>query len=83
MGYTTKGSITNFWPDNTDSRIYLEAYMNPSIPDIVFMAREKWGESINLEDITISSEYIHTNCLGYDGFDCSDWTNFLVIEYSL
>jgi hypothetical protein len=43
------------------------------------IAKRKWGENIGLEDITIAAEYIHTDCLGYDGFDRSDWDNYLVI----
>lgn len=30
-------------------------------------------------EFEITSEYIHTSCLGYDLYDSSDYTHFIVI----
>lgn len=30
--------------------------------------------------INISTEYIHTSCLGYDEYDPSDYSNYLCIS---
>ena len=81
MGYGTRdGSIRTFTPDDTDTEKYIRSLDGLySLGDILNIAREKWGENIGLDDITITAEYIHTDCLGYDGFDRSDWDNYLVL----
>jgi hypothetical protein len=43
------------------------------------MARDRWGQDINLNDILIESERIHTRCIHYDLHDPSDWTDFIMI----
>lgn len=66
--------IQTFWPDDDDSTFYIESYA--SLGCIMSKAAEKWpGASV--DDIEITAEYIHTDCLGYDLFDSSDYTNFL------
>lgn len=82
MGYGTRnnGQIKTFNPDDTENRFYLEASSNHSISDIIQKAKEKWGENIDLDDIYISSEHIHTDCLTYDQYDPFDYTDFLIID---
>lgn len=81
MGYSTrnKGQIQCFWPDETDTGFYLE--YSTTLSDILNQARVKWGEDIDLTKLKISPQYIHTDCLTYDCYDSSDYTNFLLIEY--
>lgn len=81
MGYTKDGHITNFWPDDTSNTIYIEDTKSMSILDIISKAKEKWGEDIMLDSLTISAESIHTSCLYYDLYDSSDYTDFIVLEY--
>lgn len=81
MGYTKEGHITKFWPDDTDTTMYIEDNKIINILDIVAKAKEKWGEDMDLSSLTISVEHIHTDCLYYDGYDSSDWTDFIVLEY--
>lgn len=87
MGKTTRPgtSITDFWPDDTETEIYLEG--THSLSDLMEKAKAKWSSltlrDIDLSDIEISSEYIHTHCLGHDCFDPNDYTNFIVIQLKL
>lgn len=79
MGYSKEGNIRKFWPDNTDDTIYIESIGDYDLGDIILKAEEKWGNYIELEHIGISAETIQTNCLGYDGYDSSDYTDFIVL----
>lgn len=81
MGHGTRdGGIQTFWPDDDDKTIYVARELGLS--DILELAKEKWGEDVDMDDINIRSEYIHTDCLTYDQYDPSDYTRFIVIEKS-
>jgi hypothetical protein len=43
------------------------------------MAKERWGQDINLNNILIESQRIHTECIYYDLHDPGDWTDFIRI----
>lgn len=77
LGHT----IRTFWPDDTDEEFFIEASARMS--DIMERAREKWGDKVDgdspFENVGIEAEYIHTDCLGYDRYDSSDYTKFLRI----
>lgn len=76
MGYTTRGSITDFWPDDTEDTLYLtDGY---SLQDIIEKAKEKWPDA-SFDNISLSPEHIHTSCLYYDRYDGNDYTTFTVI----
>ena len=80
MGYTkvkhANGIITNFWPDDTEDTMYLAG--SHSFNDIIEYCQEKWPD-ISMDNITISTEDIHTDCIYYDLYDAGDHTTFLVI----
>ncbi len=80
MGISKQGSITNFWPDDTDVLIHIASSGGISLSDLMRRVGDKWGEPVSLDDITITAEKIHTSCLTYDLHDPSDHTDFLVIE---
>jgi hypothetical protein len=77
MGYTKNGSITNFWPDNTDNEIYIASGCD-SLEDLMQIAKDKWPTA-SMADINITSEKIHTSCITYDQYDGGDYTEFLVL----
>lgn len=78
MGHTTQGQIQSYTPDNTATTLYLRSGSGYSLQDLLELAKEKWpGEA--LEDVQVESEYIHTNCLTYDQYDASDYTEYLVL----
>lgn len=74
------GTITNFTPDNNENTLYIESNYSMNLSYIMEKARQHFGESIIFNELSISSEHIHTRCLGYDQYDSSDWDNYLVIE---
>jgi hypothetical protein len=85
MGHTTRsnglgGSITDFWPDDTAYTLYFESSTRPSLAELLEKAQEKWGKAIGLEDLLLEAEHIQTHCLGYDRYDPSDYTEFLVLH---
>lgn len=78
MGYYTQNGIKCFSPDDTETEFYLE--YDASLSDIIEKVKEKFGSNVNLEDVTVTPEYIHTHALGYDMYDPSDYSNFLKIS---
>lgn len=81
MGYSTRPGteIRDFWPDDTDTMMYIESgYSSVKLNDLIEKINEKWPGS-KMSDFEISSEYTHTSCLGYDLYDSSDYTHFIVI----
>lgn len=73
------GSIRTFWPDDTETTFHIEK--DTSYENLRSKIREKFGEDAYLRgNIKITSEYIHTDCLGYDRYDPGDYACFLKIE---
>jgi len=70
------GTSTNFWPDDDENTIYLAG--DYSLELILAEIKDKWP-GYKIEDITISSEWIQTECLTYDLYCPGDYTQFLVI----
>jgi hypothetical protein len=83
MGTTTRPGteITDFWPDDTDTEIYIPTN-GGSLPlaDLFAKAKEKWPNA-TLDTVEITSEKIHTHCIYYDLYDAGDYTDFLIIKY--
>lgn len=82
MGYSIRPGtqIRDFQPDDTDDTFHISD--RASLKDILEQAHAKWGEGIRLEDLSITPRHIHTHCLGFDSYDPSDYTDFLVISYA-
>lgn len=83
MGYTYRNNnqIEDYWPDDTADTIHLDtSCFSYTISELIEKAKEKWPDA-TLEDISIHSSFIHTSCLGYDQFDRSDYTEFLIIKF--
>jgi hypothetical protein len=81
MGRTTRPgtSITDFQPDDTDTKMYLNSTIHYHLQQLLEMIKEKWPAA-DLDKIVIGAEHIHTECLGYDRYDPGDYTNFILIE---
>lgn len=83
MGYGTRpnrlgGDIRTYWPDDTEDTMYIEGITCPTLADLLNKAQEKWP-GITPDKIQISGEKIHTDCLGYDLYDPTDWTDFIIL----
>ena len=79
MGYSANRN--SFWPDDDENTIYLDLNGTRwlTLSDIIEVAKNKWGDSVDFDSVRFNSENIHTDCLGYDLHDPSDYTNFTVI----
>lgn len=87
MGHGTRpGSlghtIRTFWPDDDENTLHIDGGIwgaSTNLQELLGKAREKWPD-ISLDQIQISAEHIHTDCLGYDCYDYSDYTNFIILK---
>lgn len=84
MGYGTRSgplghTIQTFWPDDTDTEMYLDASQIWTLTEIQARIDEKWPGASS-ENILFSSQKIHTDCLGYDLYDPFDYTDFIIIR---
>jgi len=78
MGYSQRGEITDFSPDDTDKVMYIVSCTIFSMEELINRIKEKWPNT-SMADIEISAEYIQTQCLYYDRYDSGDYTNYIVI----
>lgn len=83
MGYSTRPGtkIQDFWPDDTDTEMYIQSDSVSSLQDLLDRAREKWPDA-SMGQIRITAEEIHTACLGYDLYDPIDYTDFIILTKS-
>jgi hypothetical protein len=81
MGYFIRPGtqITDFWPDDTETEMYVVANSDYSIADLLEMAKEKWPDATP-ENVSVSSEKVHTNCIYYDLYDSGDYTDFVILK---
>lgn len=66
-------------PENTPEVLYLLSGTSKSIADLLSEVKNHFGADVNLDDLLIESEYIHTRCLTYDLFDPTDYDDYLVV----
>lgn len=75
------GWIRCFTPDNDRNTLYLDHnYDTSCMNDFWERIQEHFGSDIQMSDLTIGAEHIHTDCLGYGSYDSGDWTNYIVIR---
>lgn len=84
MGYGTRGGglggkIQTFWPDDTDEVMHIQSGYGARLQELLEKAQEKWP-GISLDQIEISAEHIHTDCLGYDRYDAGDYSDFIILR---
>lgn len=73
-------NMESFYPDDDEDTMYLRE--SACLADIFLKILAKWPDA-TMEQITIGTEHIHTECLGFDQYDAGDWTDFLVITRSI
>jgi hypothetical protein len=77
MGYSMRGGIKDYWPDNTPTTLYING--ESTLEELIEQGTQHFGDKFSFSNIIISSEHIHTSCLTYDCFDSSDYTTFTVL----
>lgn len=70
----------SFWPKDTDNEFFIAREMD--LPTILTKIKDKWP-NVPLDKIRIESEYIHTDCITYDLYDPSDYTNFIKVSLDI
>ena len=79
--YTDSRGITNFEPDNDAETFHFRMCGECDIFEIMDAASRHFNNpNLSIEHVTFSAEYIHTDCIGYDLYDPSDYTIFMVIR---
>ena len=69
-----------FTPENTPGKLYIDTCNDITFSDLIEMAKNYFGAGVNLDQLKITSEYIHTRCITYDLYDPNDYDNYIVIE---
>jgi hypothetical protein len=72
------GTITKFWPDDTSTELFIESDRVYSLGELQNKAMRHFGD-VTLNELLVTAEYIHTDCLYYDQYDSSDYTKFIKI----
>jgi hypothetical protein len=82
MPYFTRkhkhGETRHYRPDDDENTIFIEGSFGVSLKEIQDRIHEKWG-CVDPDKIIIEPRHIHTDCLGYDSYDSSDYTDYLMI----
>lgn len=71
---------SNYWPDDDDRRLYIPTAMGRSFHDLLKLAREKWGEDLDLDALYAQPVKIHTKRINRAPTS-TDFTYFLLITY--
>ena len=66
-----------FWPQDTATEMYLASTYD--LKEILERIQKKWPGATP-EQITIDTDRFQTKCIGYDLYDPSDYTTFIVIR---
>lgn len=82
MGYRTRnGSIRTFTPDDNKDTLYINTWNGTSLENIREGIQTKWP-GIKDNELNFEAEHIQTDCIGYDRYDSSDYTDYLVVRAS-
>lgn len=85
MGYSKRGEITDFEPDNTPTKLYIQAGEWNTLAEIVERVESHFKEiceqkGVSLDDLLMYGEHIHTRCIYYDRYDPGDYDDYVVFE---
>lgn len=72
-------STNEYWPADTEDEMYLLSSSQHSLAEIFDLCKKKWPDA-DINDLKIESKYIQTYCIGYDKYDPTDYTDFLIIR---
>lgn len=70
------------YPKDTENVFYVEGYTHSSILSLLTLIQNKWP-NVDLDTITITTEYRHVEAIGYDLYDPNDYINYIVITKEL
>lgn len=75
------------YPESTADTYYINMGssgdgLNMSLDDLLTAAKIYFSEegSVDLSKIEITTEYIHTRCIGYDLYDSGDYDLYIILR---
>lgn len=66
----------SYWPENTEDTLYFRYETN--LQSILDFIKQSWPD-VSFDDVSIEAQHIHTDHIGYDLYDSSDYTDFIVV----
>ncbi len=66
----------SYWPENTEDTLYFPYETN--LQSLLDSIKKVWPE-VSLDDVTIEAQHIHTDHIGYDLYDSTDYNDFVVV----
>lgn len=77
--YTRDDGIRCFEPDDDETGMYINCNYHHTLDQMISTITEKWP-GVSMSDIWIDAIHVHTDCLGCDRYDPTDYTNYIVIR---
>lgn len=74
----SNGNNTNY-PIDDENTLHVNSCMSHSLMDIINLCKSHFGEDVDFSSLNIEAEHRHVTCIGYDRYDPSDYTDYLVI----
>lgn len=69
----------DYTPQNDENTLYIPSGYNLNLSELLEMATDHFP-GVELSDLTIESEKIHTRCITYDLYDSGDWDDYIIIR---
>ena len=67
-------------PKDDSTKLYIASFSSLSLNDLIDVIQSHFGADISFDNVSISSEYVHTRCINYDLYDPNDYDDYIVIE---
>lgn len=69
------------YPESSETILYIRSGYSLTLQELIEQAQIHFKDDyIDLNTLQITSEKIHTRCIGYDLYDGSDWDDYIIIE---
>lgn len=66
------------YPTSDKNTLYIESGYGATVADLLTKIVDHFGDT-EYSDLLITSEKIHTRCIGYDLYDGADWDDYIII----
>ena len=73
-------SGNTYSPQDDANTMYLPYSTN--MQTLLELVQAKWPTA-DLDEVQICTQHIQTSCIGYDLYDSSDYTDYIVVTYNL
>jgi hypothetical protein len=81
MEYYRNNGVKCYEPDNDRTTLYIKgSSFSYTLSEILEICKDYFGDAASLDSIEIEVEYIQTYSIGYDEYDPSDYSCYLVCK---